>query len=149
MHHGSHSNGTLTLGGVDTRLSDGPIAYVPDSSARGFHSVDVGTFKLSHAVVDAAAPAARAARAAPVRAPVSVPVNAAAILDTGTNVLLLPPALLAALGEAMCADPSLAQCAALWANECVELTAAEAGSCPNSNPNPHPSPRPSPNPNLS
>ena len=36
MHHGSHSNGTLTLGGVDARLSDGPIAYVPDSSSRGF-----------------------------------------------------------------------------------------------------------------
>ena len=124
---------------------------MPDSSSRGFHSVDVASFKLSHAV-DATAPAAPAApatRAAPVRAPVSVPVNAAAILDTGTNVLLLPPALLAALGEAMCADPTLAKCAALWANECVELTAAEAGSCPNSNPNPHPSPSPSPHPNLS
>ena len=91
-----------------------------------------------------AAPAARAAPAAPVRAPVSVPVHAAAILDTGTNVLLLPPALLSALGEAMCADPSLATCAALWADTCVALTAAEASSCPDSNPDPHRSPNPNP-----
>ena len=26
MHQGTHSNGTLTLGGVDSRLYDGPIA---------------------------------------------------------------------------------------------------------------------------
>ena len=69
--------------------------------------------------------AAAAAPVAPVVAPVIVPVNAAAILDTGTNVLLLPPALLSALGGAMCSDASLAKCAALWANQCVALTAAE------------------------
>lgn len=45
MHAGAKSNGTLTLGGVDSRLSDGPIAYVPDSG-HGFHSVDVATFTL-------------------------------------------------------------------------------------------------------
>ena len=72
-----------------------------------------------------AAAAAPVAPVAPVVAPVIVPVNAAAILDTGTNVLLLPPALLSALGGAMCADASLAKCAALWANQCVALTAAE------------------------
>ena len=72
-----------------------------------------------------AAAAAPAAPVAPVVTPVIVPVNAAAILDTGTNVLLLPPALLSALGGAMCSDASLAKCAALWANQCVALTAAE------------------------
>ena len=47
MHHGSHSNGTLTVGGVDARLSDGPIAYVPDSALKGFHSVETLTLALA------------------------------------------------------------------------------------------------------
>ena len=127
---------------------------MPDSAERGFHSVDVASFTLTpskaplpllpltpgaasprrlelSATASAAADAVAAAAApvAPVVAPVIVPVNAAAILDTGTNVLLLPPALLSALGGAMCSDASLAKCAALWANQCVALTAAEVDAC--------------------
>jgi len=57
-------------------------------------------------------------------------VGEAAILDTGTNVLLLPSKLMKALQAAMCADASLAQCRALWANECVTLTGAEVAAYP-------------------
>jgi len=40
MKAGSKSNGTLTIGGVDPRLVDGAVRYVPDAG-RGFHSVSV------------------------------------------------------------------------------------------------------------
>jgi hypothetical protein len=41
MRRGSVSNGTITIGGVDPRLSiDGRVDYVPDSGT-GFHSVEV------------------------------------------------------------------------------------------------------------
>jgi hypothetical protein len=168
MHAGAHSNGTLTLGGVDGRLSDGPVVYVPDVGT-GFHSVHVAKFTLGFSSSSAAVSNV---------ASVDVPVDKAAILDTGTprhrhhipaicrsahaeraplslhrsppqlwplvthpigiprslsspsatagtNVLLLPPALLSALGSAMCANTSLPQCSALWDNQCVSLTDAQ------------------------
>jgi hypothetical protein len=45
MHEGSVSNGTLTVGGVDPRLSDGEVAYVPDAG-HGFHAVSVAAITL-------------------------------------------------------------------------------------------------------
>ena len=59
--------------------------------------------------------------------PVTLPVQRSAILDTGTNVLLLPPELLSRLGQAMCADASLAHCRTLWgdplsSSSCVALS---------------------------
>ena len=114
MHHGSHSNGTLTLGGVDSRLSDGPVVYVPDSGSH-FHEVAVASFTLAGSSHQPAA---------------SISVQSDAILDTGTNVLLLPPDLLKSLGDTMCGDTSLAQCKALWNDTCVGLSDAEVDAYP-------------------
>jgi len=119
---GAMSNGTLTIGGVDSRLSRTPVAYVPDVG-KGFHSVQVESFLLGNGT-------SLLANASGERAVRSVPVDAAAILDTGTNVLLLPPRLLRALGDAMCSDGSLASCDALWADTCVELSDAEVDAYP-------------------
>lgn len=113
MHAGARSNGTLTLGGVDARLSSGLVTYVPDAG-RSFHSVTVNAFALD-------GPGSRTV----------VNVGRAAILDTGTNVLLLPTGMLKRLGDAMCGfNASLASCDALWRNECVELTEAQVDAYP-------------------
>ena len=72
MHEGSKSNGTLTIGGADPRLSEGgKVTYVPDVG-RGFHSVQVSALTLGGAGSNSSS--------------ATVSVNAAAILDTGTNV---------------------------------------------------------------
>jgi len=109
MRAGSQSNGTLTIGGVDARLSDGAVGFVPDAGV-GFHSVQVSSLTLAG------------------QAPIAV--GKAAILDTGTNVLLLPKALMGALQAQMCADASLAHCADLWAQTCVPLTAEQVAAYP-------------------
>ena len=72
MHEGSKSNGTLTIGGADPRLSEGgKVTYVPDVG-RGFHSVQVSALTLGGAGSNSSS--------------ATVSVDAAAILDTGTNV---------------------------------------------------------------
>ena len=114
MHEGSHSNGTLTLGGVDSRLAAGPVRYV-DDSASGFHTVNVQTITLNGTASSAST---------------SVPVHKRAILDTGTNILLLPDPLLKTFGDAMCKDSSLASCDDLWNNKCVALTDAQIDAYP-------------------
>lgn len=108
MYQGSHSNGTLTIGGVDERLSAEAVAYVPDSG-EGFHSVKVASMKLGSKTVQ---------------------VGASAILDTGTNVLLVSPAVYGDLKSSMCADQSLAHCDALWQNQCMDLTDAQVEAYP-------------------
>jgi len=109
MRPGSKSNGTLTIGGVDPRLADGEVVYVPDAGV-GFHSVSVSTVTLGSGE--------------------PIKVGKAAILDTGTNVLLVPTKLMNQLQAQMCADSSLASCAALWQNECVSLTDEQVAAYP-------------------
>ncbi|KAL1521780.1 hypothetical protein AB1Y20_021433 [Prymnesium parvum] len=109
MQAGSKSNGTLTIGGVDERLSDGPIEYVPDAG-QGFHSVSVSSLVLGD------------------HSPIAV--GQPAILDTGTNVLLLPSKLMAQLKAQMCADTALAHCNELWGNQCVSLSKQEVAAYP-------------------
>ena len=108
---GSVSNGTLTVGGVDETLSDGPINYVPD---QGFilPMVEVSSLKLGEST--------------------TIPLKRenSAVLDTGTNVLLLGRAAYSNVKSAMCADSSLANCAELWDNQCVELTDAQVDQYP-------------------
>jgi len=108
MYEGSESNGTLTIGGVDPRLSEEAVAYVPDSGD-GFHSVKVASFRLGNSTLQ---------------------VDESAILDTGTNVLLVPSKVYATMKSSMCADQSLAHCAAFWQNECFSLTDAEVDAYP-------------------
>jgi len=108
MYEGTTSNGTLTIGGVDERLSEGPVQYVPDAGLF-FHSVKVSELKLGN---------------------VSVPVGKTAILDTGTNILLLPAKVFQAAQTSMCSDTSLSHCQTLWQNTCVELSDAEVDAYP-------------------
>merc|ERR1712039_1109803 len=107
MHEGSKSNGTLTIGGVDPRLSS-DVAYVPDAGV-AFHSVSVASMKLGDK---------------------ELKVGMSAILDTGTNVLLLPSSVYKEVQDSMCADTSLSHCADLWQNKCVDLTDAEVAAYP-------------------
>eukprot|EP00747_Dinoflagellata_sp_TGD_P181006 gnl/TRDRNA2_/TRDRNA2_34401_c0_seq2.p1 gnl/TRDRNA2_/TRDRNA2_34401_c0~~gnl/TRDRNA2_/TRDRNA2_34401_c0_seq2.p1 ORF type:complete len:409 (+),score=52.38 gnl/TRDRNA2_/TRDRNA2_34401_c0_seq2:59-1285(+) len=100
MYEGKQSNGTLTIGGVDPSLSDGPIVYVPDSGI-GFHAVKVANLKLGNE---------------------SLEVGENAILDTGTNVLLLPSRVYSKVQRSMCTDSKLAFCAELWKNQCFAMT---------------------------
>ena len=109
MHPGHTSNGTLTIGGADPRLTaDGKINYVPDVGL-GFHSVQVDDMVLGNS---------------------SLKIGGAAILDTGTNVLLVPSSAMKALQASMCADSKLAHCSDLWANKCVTLTEEEVEAYP-------------------
>jgi hypothetical protein len=114
MAAGARSNGTLTLGGVDARLAAGPIRYVDDGPS-GFHTVEVASILLNGSAHGASA---------------SVRVGRRAILDTGTNILLLPDALLATFHRTMCQDAGLASCDALWSNQCVSLTEAQVDAYP-------------------
>jgi len=108
MHQGSHSNGTLTIGGVDERLSAEAVGYVPDSGL-AFHSVKVTSMKLGSKTVQ---------------------VGESAILDTGTNILLVPSRVYGDLKSSMCSDSSLANCSSLWQNQCMDLTDAQVAAYP-------------------
>lgn len=59
-----------------------------------------------------------------------VQVGKSAILDTGTNVLLLPSSLHALVKSSMCANSSLTACADLWGNKCIALTDAQVDAYP-------------------
>lgn len=122
MHEGSVSNGTLTIGGVDPRLSD-KVDYVKDVG-QGFHSVHVESITIGGISVTASPPAS------PADVGSVVQVGKAAILDTGTNILLVPATLLKPLQAAMCADSSLASCSDLWADKCLPLTDAQLAAYP-------------------
>ena len=111
MYEGSKSNGTITIGGVDERLSvNGTVQYVADVGL-GFHSVQVESLALDGKE--------------------DIQVGEAAILDTGTNVLLAPTKVMNALQNHMCSDQSLTGCKALWQNECIELSEKELDAYPN------------------
>ena len=86
MKEGSKSNGTITIGGVDERLSvGGKVNYVPDVGF-GFHSVQVESITLTTSKSHIGKEKKQ------LMAPLSndIPVNSAAILDTGTNILCTP-----------------------------------------------------------
>merc|ERR1712048_1125461 len=108
MHRGTHSNGTMTVGGVDAQLSDGPINYVKDSGFL-YSSVDVASLTLGGKQIH---------------------VGDSAILDTGTNVLLLGSSVFNQVHQAMCSDKSLTNCEGLWQNECFALTEHQVDQYP-------------------
>lgn len=120
MHQGSKSNGTLTVGGVDPRLSEN-VSYVPDSGEGAFRAVHVGSFAFG------GSPSSPAGY----RASAPVPVGKTAILDTGTNILLVPGDLLGPMQAAMCGSgDALAHCSDLWAGKCFPLTASQVAAYP-------------------
>ena len=139
FHEGSTSNGTLTVGGVDDRLASGIINYVADAGVNangdGFHSVNVHAVVLGSNTSSAAPSAVRIPTRSASRssvAPSDLP--QAAILDTGTNILLLPDYLIASLESSMCADESLVGCSDLWmangGSGCVSLNDEEVAAYP-------------------
>jgi len=109
MYKGTKSNGTITIGGVDQSLSNGTIEYVPDVG-HGFHSVQVQSLTLDGGEV--------------------IQVGEAAILDTGTNILLAPTKVMTALKASMCKDTALTSCNDIWSNKCVKLTPADVDAYP-------------------
>eukprot|EP01059_Diplonema_ambulator_P001816 TRINITY_DN1152_c0_g2_i1.p1 TRINITY_DN1152_c0_g2~~TRINITY_DN1152_c0_g2_i1.p1 ORF type:complete len:443 (+),score=117.88 TRINITY_DN1152_c0_g2_i1:46-1329(+) len=68
---GKTSNGTITFGGTDPRLYTSPIKYVPDTGGETFYSVEMKEITVAGASVPGTS-------------------SSKAILDSGTNILLLP-----------------------------------------------------------
>jgi len=113
MVDGKTSNGTLTVGGVDDRLHLENITYVKDVGI-GFHSVQVNAISVSSVNSSSA----------------SLSVNEPAILDTGTNVLLLPSKLLTRLRSIMCVGSQATTCESLFSGKCVSMTTSDIASWP-------------------
>ena len=113
MHPGAKSNGTITIGGVDSRLSvNGHVDYVDDVGF-GFHSVNVASMVLGSGK--------------------TIKVGKSAILDTGTNILLAPSQVMSELKTSMCSSSSsspLPHCNDLWNNKCVDLTDDQVAAYP-------------------
>ena len=116
MNQGNTSNGTLTVGGVDHRLHVDDIQYVPDAGL-GFHSVKVEALQI------VGAGGANSTTA-------SVSVDEAAILDTGTNVLLLPTDTLQAVQGPICTGSIADKCTELFDGKCMPLTDDEIQAFP-------------------
>jgi hypothetical protein len=132
MNDGSKSNGTITIGGVDDRFvaTGKKVEYVKDSG-RGFHGVTVVSITLS----PAAGASGRTEIPTRVAAPdASIPVNENAILDTGTNILLLPKRLIQAIETSMCTGAIEATCKKLFGqtapSNCASLTSAQVDAFP-------------------
>eukprot|EP00928_Gymnodinium_smaydae_P037413 TRINITY_DN25979_c0_g1_i1.p1 TRINITY_DN25979_c0_g1~~TRINITY_DN25979_c0_g1_i1.p1 ORF type:complete len:491 (-),score=43.41 TRINITY_DN25979_c0_g1_i1:115-1587(-) len=118
LNEGATSNGTLTLGGVDRRLADGPITYVKNTASISvgpplgkmwMYGVNVAQLKVGSSTIQ---------------------VGYTAFLDSGTNILLLPTNLYQQMKRAMCSDVSLAYCTSLWDNLCTHLTAKQIAAYP-------------------
>jgi len=120
MQEGSKSNGSLTIGGVDPRLSNGTVDYV-DDSGEGFHAVDVDSITVHNG--------ATTSPSSTVSVGGSVNVGGSAILDTGTNILLVGTKVLKGIEAAMCTSDT-PNCEALWAKTCVDLTDADMAKYP-------------------
>lgn len=113
LNDGATSHGTLTVGGVDQRLASGPIEYVPDlrpdittGPRFGVHvaRIDLDGFELAW--------------------------NGTGLLDSGTNILILPSALFAQARDAMCGHPFRPHCESLWRGECAAMSDREIDEYP-------------------
>lgn len=112
LHQGSVSTGSLTLGGVDTRLVDGPITYVQNTGFDGtiwYYGVHVHSVTFGDRAFQ---------------------VNHTAVLDSGTNILLLPNKLHDAVRDWMCTDSSLAFCKELWNDSCQMMSLEQIEAYP-------------------
>jgi len=108
MFEGRNSNGTMTVGGVDTALADGPIQYVPDSGWI-YNTVDVSSLTVGGQQIH---------------------VGDGAILDSGTNILLLGSSVYSRTHQAMCSDSSLKNCDGFWSNKCFDMSEAAVDKYP-------------------
>lgn len=108
MYEGSHSNGTMTVGGVDETLASEKVKYVPDTGFI-YNTVDVSSLSIGGQQIH---------------------VGDGAILDSGTNILLLGSSVYSQLKKGMCADSSLANCEGFWSNSCFSMSDAEIDKYP-------------------
>lgn len=116
MVEGTKSNGTITIGGVDESLADGPITYVPSpNNTFGYwHKVEVHDLTMSNGK--------------------KVTVGQHAILDTGTNDLLVPDTIFSEVQQSVCAN-SPKHCNDFFNSPltCHSLTDDEVAAYPNIN----------------
>lgn len=124
LHAGNASHGTLTVGGIDERLGDGPLVYVPNVGQRPL-SVPVGG-------IDPASPQSFYGVHV---SKVSVggtqfPFNTTAILDSGTNIVIAPSAMMPLLQQSMCQSSDLPHCRQLWQGQCFQLTQRQVMAYP-------------------
>jgi hypothetical protein len=108
MHEGKHSNGTMTVGGIDETLAKETIKYVPDTGLI-YPNLDVSSLSIAGQEVS---------------------VKDSAILDSGTNILLLGSSVYSNAQSAMCSDVSLTNCEGLWSNKCFDMTDEEVDRYP-------------------
>merc|ERR1712046_371110 len=108
MFQGRSSNGTMTVGGVDKELADGAIQYAPDTGFI-YNTVDVSTLTIGGQQIH---------------------VGDGAILDSGTNILLLGSSVYSRTQQAMCSDKSLVNCNGFWSNQCFDMTDSEVAMYP-------------------
>lgn len=124
LHDGASSHGTLTVGGADSRLATGLIKYVPDlrpnisapSSDGGAIHAGVHGFGVRVASM--------------MLGVVGIEWSGTAMLDSGTNILILPSDVYTAARRTMCADASLEHCESLWHGNCSAMSDAQIDSYP-------------------
>merc|ERR1711920_465772 len=99
------STGSLTIGGVDMRLVDGPIKYVENVGLgledRNEYAVNVSRVLFGETAFES---------------------GHVAVLDSGTNILLLPTEMRNAVKAWMSADSSLPFVKELWNHTCQAMT---------------------------
>ena len=118
MHEGTHSNGTMTIGGVDESLAEGPIEYVPSTNRTSWHEMEVKHITLTGGEWSKN-----------ITVPFGIYANRA-ILDTGTNDLLLPTDVYRETRRTICNDRRLKHCEAFFNNSCFYLSEWEVDAYP-------------------
>jgi len=123
FHQGSKSNGTFTLGGDDPQLYHGSIAWVENGGGFGGYNLDISDLLIADQSVG------------------STFQDSSAILDSGTNVLLVTSEQFQAIKSVFLANctnnPLLGICSGLVANDttlfdgtCYALTEAQIAAFP-------------------
>lgn len=120
LHQGSHSNGTITVGGIDPLYYTGPIQYTPNTGGYQYYTMDLLDVTVGGVSVKDTG-------------------TNGAILDSGTNVLLLPNAAYASMVNVMQSNctqnPLRGVCGAhtgknLFHGKCYNYSPAEIAAFP-------------------
>lgn len=111
---GKVSNGSFTAGGLDSRLYTGEVQWTPNPSAgNGFYGLQHTSQGIT---IDGQVVAGTA--------------GAQAIVDSGTNILLLVETQFNALKSLMTADSSLPNVDGLWGGSCYQMTKEQIAKYP-------------------
>jgi hypothetical protein len=118
-HQGSKSNGTFTLGGIDSRLYTGNIVYTTNVGGDQEYDLQLTDIQINGVTVDGTA-------------------NQVAILDSGTNVLLVTDQMFQSMKEIFVnncsSNPLVGICdvtnGTLFDGQCFPLTAKQMAAYP-------------------